>query len=108
MENYPALRNALNNCTTGAHVTRRNGQPLQNLNLAGRGNLHELEAAATSSCRVGPSGPGLAWTGVPAGTCGRGGADSYPSQYPTPAGLPAPAVQTDGTCGTGSGGELPH
>ena len=50
----------------------------------------------------GTGGPGAG------GTSDRGGADSYPSQYPTPAGLPALDVQTDCTCGTGSGGGRPH
>ena len=36
VENVPALQDALYNCTTGAHVTRCNGQPLQILNGAGK------------------------------------------------------------------------
>ena len=72
-------------------------------------HLSRLAAAARAQIGHGQTSPGESRDargrrpGVPAGTCGRGGADSYPSQYPTPAGLPAPAVQTDGTCGTGSG-----
>ena len=34
--NRSRTANALYNCTTGAHVTRCNGQPLQNLNGAGK------------------------------------------------------------------------
>ena len=77
-------------------------------------HLSRLAAAARAQIGHGQTSPGESRDargrrpGVPAGTCGRGGADSYPSQYPTPAGLPAPAVQTDGTCGTGSGDRRPH
>ncbi len=48
----------------------------------GTGKPHELEAAMPS--RPGPRGPRRVRL---SGACGRGGANSYPSQYPTPAGL---------------------
>ncbi len=56
------------------------------------GNLHELVAAVASPCRVVLTGP----ADVAARAADRsGGANWYPSQYPTPAGPLSPVGRAD-------------
>ena len=95
--NFPHCEMVLYKCTAGAHVTQRNG-PRET--SKGTRNLHEQGGGR---CLVAmPSRPDRARDGrgheLPTGSCGRGGAKWYPSQFPTPAELRVLVGWTDCIC----------
>ena len=73
--------------------------PLQNLQGDGQPARAGGRCLVTMPSRPGPLGPCRV---RPSRTCGRSGANSYPSQYPTPAGLLASAGRPDWHGGDGS------
>ena len=94
-------------CTQGAHVTRRNECTPAKPERDGKTctSRRPLQRHRSESARPAPWWPRY---GLPAGTCGRGGADSYPSQYPHLPGCRVPTSRLTAPAARRAGGYRPH